>query len=74
MTERIAYMEEVGDWVREVMPDGQTREDELRCLFLELEDALRKMDLLRADYKTYKTLHFAEFCAEIYRYSQHGSR
>jgi hypothetical protein len=64
----------VGEWVREVMPDGQTREDELRALFLELEDALRKMDLLRTDYKTYKTLHFAEFCAEIYQYTRDGTR
>ena len=67
-------MELVGEWVHEVMPDGRTREDELREFFLELEHALRKMDLLRADYKTYKTLHFAEFCAEIYRYSRDGTQ
>jgi len=54
-------MERVGEWVL-----TGTHEEELRNLFLELEDALRKMDLLRADYKKYKTLHFAEFCAEIF--------
>jgi hypothetical protein len=74
MMERTAYMDQVGDWVREVMPDGHTREDDLRNLFLELENALRKMDLLRADYKTYKTLHFAEFCAEIYSHCGHGTQ
>jgi hypothetical protein len=51
----------VGEWVH-----TSSHEEELRDLFLELEEALCKMDLLRADYKKYKTLHFAEFCAEIY--------
>jgi hypothetical protein len=61
MTAKEVLMERVGDWVR-----TSSHEEELRGLFLELEEALRKMDLLRADYKKYKTLHFAEFCAEIY--------
>lgn len=61
MTAKEVLMERVGDWVR-----TGTHEEELRGLFLELEEALRKMDLLRADYKKYKTLHFAEFCAEIH--------
>jgi len=61
MTAKELQMERVGEWVL-----TGTHEEELRNLFLELEDALRKMDLLRADYKKYKTLHFAEFCAEIY--------
>jgi hypothetical protein len=61
MTAKEALMGRVGDWVR-----TPTHEEDLRTLFLELEEALREMDLLRADYKKYKTLHFAEFCAEIY--------
>jgi hypothetical protein len=61
MTAKEALMERVGEWVH-----ISTHEEELRGLFLELEEALREMDLLRVDYKKYKTLHFAEFCAEIY--------
>lgn len=61
MTAKARLMERVGDWVRTEM-----HEEDLRALFLELGEALREMDLLRADYKKYKTLHFAEFCAEIY--------
>ena len=61
MTAKEILMGQVGDWVH-----TSTHEEELRDLFLELENALREMDLLRADYKKYKTLHFAEFCAEIY--------
>ena len=57
----------MAEWVGE-----STHEEELRALFLELEDALREMGLLRADYKQYRTLHFAEFCADIYRHTTHG--
>jgi hypothetical protein len=57
----------VGEWVGE-----STHEDELRALFLELGDALREMGLLRADYKQYRTLHFAEFCADVYEHTNHG--
>lgn len=52
----------VQKWVQTVTPDGQTHQDELRDIFLRLEEALEKKGLLRKDYRTYRTLHFAEFC------------
>lgn len=57
-------MSKVGEWVR-----TDDHEEELRALFLELEHALREMNLLRADYKQYRTLHFAQFCADVYRFT-----
>jgi len=59
-------MERVGDWVL-----AGTHEEELRALFLELGAVLKDKGLLRSDYTKYKTLHFAEFCADIYRHT-HG--
>ena len=59
----------VQTWVQAVTPDGQTHHDELRDLFLRLEEVLMKKGLLRKDYKTYRTLHFAEFCHSIYSLS-----
>jgi hypothetical protein len=56
-------------WVRTVTPDGQTHEDELRDVFLRLEEVLEKKGLLRKDYKTYRTLHFAEFCKAVHTIS-----
>jgi hypothetical protein len=68
MTETMKWRQDVAEWVAE-----STHEEELRALFLELEDVLREMGLLRADYKQYRTLHFAEFCADIYRHTtNHG--
>lgn len=67
MTEMTKLRQDVAEWVGE-----STHEEELRTLFLELEDVLREMGLLRADYKQYRTLHFAEFCADIYRHTTHG--
>jgi hypothetical protein len=57
-------MNKVGEWVR-----TDDHEHELRALFLELEAVLREMNLLRADYKQYRTLHFAKFCADVYRFT-----
>lgn len=57
----------MGEWVHESM-----HEEELRALFLDLEEALHEMKLLRADYKQYRTLHFAEFCADVYKHTNHG--
>ena len=54
-------MSKVGEWVR-----TDDHEEELRALFLELEHALREMNLLRADYKQYRTLHFAQFCVDVH--------
>ena len=65
----IIMMTPVQKWVQAVTPDGQTHEDELRDLFLRLEEVLEKKGLLRKDYKTYRTLHFAEFCNSIYSLS-----
>ena len=68
MTEKVRLMEKVADWVR-----TGTHEEELRALFLELEEVLREKGLLRSDYTKYRTLHFAEFCADIYRHTEtHG--
>lgn len=57
-------MSKVGEWVR-----TDDHEEELRALFLELEHALREMNLLRADYKQYRTLHFAQFCVDVHRFT-----
>jgi hypothetical protein len=59
----------VQKWVQTATPDGQTHEDELMDIFLRLEEVLEKKGLLRKDYKTYRTLHFAEFCNSIYSLS-----
>ena len=68
MTAKATLMERVGEWIL-----AGTHEEELRALFLELEDVLREKGLLRSDYTKYKTLHFAEFCADIYRHTHtHG--
>lgn len=68
MTAKARLMEKVADWVR-----TGTHEEELRALFLELEEVLREKGLLRSDYTKYRTLHFAEFCADIYRHTEtHG--
>ena len=56
-------------WVQAVTPDGQTHQDELRDLFLRLEEVLEKKGLLRKDYRTYRTLHFSEFCNSVYSLS-----
>lgn len=56
-------------WVQAVTPDGQTHQDELRDVFLRLEEVLEKKGLLRKDYRTYRTLHFAEFCNTAYSFS-----
>ena len=57
-------------WLHTELPNGRTREDELRDLFLELESILEKKNLLRRDYKRFKTLHFAEFCHEIFSHTE----
>ena len=68
MTAKATLMERVGEWIL-----AGTHEEELRALFLELEDVLREKGLLRSDYTKYRTLHFAEFCADIYRHTEtHG--
>lgn len=59
----------VQQWVQTVSPDGQTHEDELRDLFLRLEEVMDKKGLLRKDHKQYRTLHFAEFCNSIFALS-----
>lgn len=59
----------VQKWVQTVTPDGQTHQDELRDVFLHLEELLEKKGLLRKDYRTYRTLHFAEFCNTVYSLS-----
>jgi len=59
----------VQKWVLAATPDGQTHQDELRDLFLRLEEVLEKKGLLRKDYKTYRTLHFAEFCNSAFSLS-----
>ena len=67
MAETMKSRQAVGDWVGE-----SNHEEELRALFLDLEAALREMGLLRTDYKQYRTLHFAEFCADVYKHTNHG--
>ena len=59
----------VQKWVQAVTPDGQTHQDELRDVFLRLEEVLDKKGLLRKDYRTYRTLHFAEFCNSVFSFS-----
>jgi hypothetical protein len=40
---------------------------ELQDLFMDLEESLRKMDLLVSDFDQYKQFHFNRFCEEVYR-------
>jgi len=56
-------------WLRTTLQDGQTPEDELRVLFLEMEAALTEKNLLRSDFKKYRTLHFSQFCRDVFRHS-----
>ena len=56
-------------WLRMPLQDGQTPEDELRLLFLDMEQALMTKGLLRTDFKKYKTLHFSRFCEDVFRHS-----
>lgn len=56
-------------WLRTTLQDGQTPEDELRCLFLEIEAALSEKNLLRSDFKKYRTLHFSHLCKDVFRHS-----
>jgi hypothetical protein len=60
-------------WLKKPLQDGQTSEDEIRYLFLDLEDRLQKKSLLRSDFKKYRTLHFSELCRNVFRHSTVGS-
>lgn len=59
------------DWLHAVTRDGVTHEEEIKELFLDLEELLYKKGLLRSDFKTYKSLLFNEFCDTIYEFSTH---
>jgi len=52
-----------------VTRDGVTHEDEIKELFLDLEELLYKKGLLRSDFKRYKSTLFNEFCDTIYELS-----
>jgi len=50
-------------------------EDEIKHLFFELEDVLRKKGLLRPAYLKYRNFHFTQLCRELYKLSfHHGQR
>ena len=56
-------------WLHMTLQDGQTPEDELRSLFLEIEAALSEKNLLRSDFNKYRTLHFSQLCRDVFRHS-----
>jgi len=60
-------------WLKTPLQDGQTPEDEIRHLFLDLEYTLQKRGLLRTDFKKYRTLHFSKLCRDVFRHSDTGS-
>jgi hypothetical protein len=61
-------METIEEWLSTSI-DNTNYHDEIKSLFLELENVLSKKDLLRPDYKKYRTLHFSIFCREIFEAS-----
>ncbi|NBR60520.1 hypothetical protein EB118_03955 [bacterium] len=61
-------MDTIEDWLY-TRVDGTTYHDEIKSLFFEIESMLLKKDLLRPDYKKYRTLHFSTFCRDIFEAS-----
>ena len=58
------------EWLRTVLRDGQnTPEQEIRCLFLDMEQSLQQRGLLRSDFKKYRNLHFSQLCRDVFRHS-----
>jgi len=62
-------MKPVQQWLQTVTPNNTTHEEEVRDLFLQLEDKLIEKGLLRNDYRKYRTLHFSEFCNTLFSLS-----
>ncbi len=69
---------EIAKWLKTDTPDGTTHEQEIKNVFLVLEDVLKERGLLDTRYTKYRNLHFATFCRDIYGlttvYSQYGRR
>ena len=61
---------EVRKWLNTETQDGQLHEDEVKSLFLEIEQALAEKNLLRPDFKKYKLLFYRQFCDRIYEHSR----
>ena len=58
------------EWLHTALRDGQnTPEQEIRCLFLEMEQSLQQRGLLRSDFKKYRNLHFSQLCRDVFRHS-----
>jgi hypothetical protein len=61
---------EVLKWLHTETQDGQLHEDEVKSLFLEIEQALAEKNLLRRDFKKYKLVFYRQFCDRIYEHSR----
>jgi len=61
---------EVLKWLRTDTQDGHTNEEEIKSLFLEIEQALTEKNLLRPDFKKYKLVFYRQFCDRVYEHSR----
>lgn len=64
----------IEEWLHIVSGNGYTYEDEIKKLFLDLENILRKKELLRPTYLKYRNLHFTRLCKELYNHSFYNGR
>ena len=49
-------------------------EDEIKTLFFDLEDVLRRKGLMSPSYVKYRNFHFTQLCIEIYNHTVYYGR
>lgn len=62
----------IEEWLNLRTDEKHTYHEEIKSLFLSLEDELRKKDLLTSSFLAYRTFHFTQLCRTLYRASSNG--